>query len=64
MTKLQSNKLGDSTSNEQIFGKTASKESHTQHKDSGGFFLLLLMYFKFCTCKLNAVINSTKMCKR
>jgi len=61
MTKLQSNRQGDSASNEQSFGKITSQESHTQHKDSGGFFfLLLLMYFQFCTCKLNALTNSTK----
>ena len=58
MTKLQSNMQGDSTSNEQIFGKITSQE---KHKDSGIFFFLLLsMYFQFCTCKLNVLINSTK----
>ena len=35
MTKLQSNMQGESTSNEQIFGKITSQE---RHKDSGIFF--------------------------
>ena len=33
---------GDSTSNEEIFGKVTIQERHTQHKDSGVFF--------FCYC--------------
>jgi len=41
MTKLQSNTQGDSTSNEQVFGKVTSQERHTQHKDSGVFFSVI-----------------------
>jgi len=54
MTKLQSNMLGDSTSNEQIFGKITSQE---RHKDSGVFspfitYVISILYMQIkCSYK-------------
>ena len=67
MIKVQSNRQGDSTSNEQTFGKIPSQESHTQHINSGVSFSVIASVFSIlymlikCSYKLQK--NVQKMSK-